>query len=294
MSVKLQLTQKGVHFTVAPKQYIRLVCPRCKQLQVKNWDDPEFYYSLTKQRGHCFRCELRVPSQKAFLALFNLSVLGGSIPRPAQEKPSILWPSPLPELCVPAYQSKRAKEYLGGRNIYRKEIERYGILFCRDGWYADRIIIPVFSHRKSYCTFVSRTINSTLPAGRKVYEFCSKSGISHLLFNLCFFRHQSTVWLTEGTFDAFHTFPYSVATFGKHISDPQINLLKLKGFTRVVLMWDWDAWATTPDLWNGVISRLKRHFFVTPVKLPHQGTDPTNYSMDELKTMVQDVRITIN
>lgn len=286
MSVKIQLTQKGIHFTNAPKNYIRLICSKCQKLQVKNWDDPEFYFSLSNKRGHCFRCDFKVKNEKEFLALYNLSPSGFALSIPSDTKKPILWPSQLPEDCVPAFQSKKAKEYLQTRNINRHAVEQFGILFCRAGWYENRLIIPIFNHRKTYTTFVSRTIEDLKLANRKKYEFPKSNGISHLLFNLCFFNQQSTVWLVEGVFDAFHTFPYSVASFGKHISDQQIALLRMKGFTRVVLMWDWDAWQTTPDLWNMAVKRLKKFFFVSEVKLPKPNTDPTAYSLDELKMMV--------
>lgn len=291
MSVKIQLAQKGIYFTSASKNYIRMICPKCQKLQVKNWDDPEFYFSLTYKRGHCFRCDLKVKTEKEFLTLFNLRPLGFSLNVPTDTKKSIIWPTPIPEDCVPAYQSKKAKTYLGERHLGKQDIERYGILFCRGGWYGDRIIIPVFNHRKAYCTFVSRTITDTLPHDRKKYEFPRASGISHLLFNLNFFRSESVVWLVEGTFDAFHTFPYSVATFGKHISDAQINLLRMKGFRRVVLCWDYDGWHDTPDLWNNAVKRLKKYFFVTEVKLPDQGTDPTAYHLKDLQDMARGMHI---
>lgn len=286
-AIKIQLSKKGVHFTTAKKGYIRLLCPSCEKLRVKNWDDPELYYHPARKRGRCFRCDLRVKNEKEFLALFDLRPLGFSLNIPTEVKKEVRWPTPLPDDCVPAYQSKRAMTYLANRHMHHKHVERYGILFCRSGWYGQRLIIPVFNHRQAYCTYVSRTIEDALPETRKKYEFPPGSGISHLLFNLCFFQRQSTVWITEGPFDAFHTFPYSVATFGKHISESQINLLRIRGFQRVVLMWDWDAHATTPALWARAVQRLKKHFFVTEAKLPREDTDPTNYTLSELKDIVR-------
>ena len=286
MSIKLLLAEKSIHFSNASNQEIRLICPHCEKLQSKNWDDPKLYYNIIKRKGHCFRCNLDVHSEKEILTLFNITVLSKLSLDIPQEKPAIQWPSALPESCIPAYKNPAALAYLRSRNLTIHDIKQFGILYCQEGWYIDRIIIPVFDHRKQYKTFVSRNVGP-LGLHRKKYEYPKYCGISHLLFNLHFLAGKHTIWLTEGIFDALHTFPYSVATFGKHLSDTQMNLLKMHGCLRIVLMWDNDAHSVTPDLWKKAVARLKKYFFVTEVKLPLANTDPTNYTMEDLHSLVR-------
>lgn len=296
MLVKILLKRHRIVYISEPHNEIRLQCPNCENLQIKNFDDPKFYYNTVKQKGHCFRCELGISTQAEFFDLFHLRGREKGLSVGIRQKHQVTekgngesWPTPLPE-TIPAYKSKSASIYLQSRGLDRASIERFGILFCRSGWYANRLVVPVFNHQHKYCTFVTRTIEEQIPDDRKKYEFPRSSGISKLLYNLHFSRNKTTVWLVEGVFDAFHTFPYSVATFGKHISEKQITLLRLCGIQRVVLMWDYDAWHDTQDLWHRAITRLRKHFLVNAVQLPNPGTDPTNYSLQELVSMVRRVR----
>jgi hypothetical protein len=109
--------------------------------------------------------------------------------------------------------------------------------------------------------------------------------ISKLVYGLGFplLRQQSSVYLVEGVFDVFHCWPRAVGTFGKHLSQAQVNVLRTVGVQEVYLLWDAESWQTTPDLWDHAVKKLSSYFLTVPVQLPH--STPTEYSMAALDTL---------
>jgi len=131
----------------------------------------------------------------------------------------------------------KAEEYLLDRGLSKKTINKYKIRYCYDGQYAGRIIVPCF-YKEDLVTFVARDIFGSSsrkylnPKGNKQSDF---------LFNWGAAGSEQVV-LTEGVFDAISAgeVSYSVASFGKSLSERQISLLN--GFKRVIFYWDLDAY----------------------------------------------------
>lgn len=116
-----------------------------------------------------------------------------------------------------------------------------------------RVIFPVFDLEGKMRTAVGRTISK-----KEKYAWAAWPGSepAENLWPLGFWSPYKNEWtpcdyrdehvvLTEGVFDAHAvnslTSYYSVCTFGKKISDDQIQLLQKAGVERVILAWDKNA-----------------------------------------------------
>lgn len=277
------LKQRRISYEHLGTAEITLACPRCARLGHRT-DNSRLFYNVKKRLGHCWRCGWG-GKEHDFLALLKLDTLQVSdVPTPDTPRPRLQRLSPLPAEVIPAYKHKRARHYLESRQVSLQEMKKFALLYCPDGYFQDRIIIPVCDRKGNYRTFVSRAIEST---AEKKYLFPKGSTVSRLLYNLHFVTRRS-VWLTEGVFDAIHCFPYAVATFGKHISDYQMLLLRLHHIDTVYLLWDHDAWQATPELWQRAVARLRAYFFTYQVKLP--ADTPTEYDVDSLKALCRKSR----
>jgi hypothetical protein len=192
-----------------------------------------------------------------------------------------------PEICLACPQCARLGLKTENPRLFFHTRKRVGHCF-RCGWGGTQEALldllkvrpgPVFDRQGNYRTFVSRAIDSH---AEKKYLFPKGAAISHLLYNLHFIQG-SSVWLTEGIFDAIHCYPHAVATFGKYLSAFQLMLLRLHGIDTVYLLWDAEAWQQSPDLWNRAVTQLKNYFFTYPVKLARDT--PTEYTLHELKQL---------
>ena len=132
---------------------------------------------------------------------------------------------------------KEARRYLSSRGIGKDVAKKFGIHFCYDGEFAGRIIIPCF-YQGDLVTFVARDLY-----GHSDRKYLNPKGNkqSDFLYNYDSIKGD-TVVLVEGVFDAIHNSQVAptVASFGKSLSNRQINLLN--GFRRVIFYWDLDAY----------------------------------------------------
>ena len=209
------------------------------------------------------------------------------------DDPLVRVESRLPPSTVTAWESQFGRAYLKSRNITKEQSEFYGLLYTPEGYFGRRVLVPVCNFFGEYRTFVARAIDKD---AEKKYLYPKGCKISTLLYNLHHMgmragaQRKRPVWLVEGVFDAIHCAPLAVATFGKHISDSQIRLLRRLDPTYVVLLWDWDAWHETPALSNDAVWRIGQYFDTYLVQLPKENSDPTNYTMPELFRLVKNAR----
>lgn len=134
--------------------------------------------------------------------------------------------------------------YLAQRGIRFSDVQQYGLFWCDQGRYVNRLIFPVWEQgqlvywqaRAMWEGEGRRFIKSLNPLPTP-----GMSGASEVLFNLDVARQYERVVLTEGPIDAIHVGPDAVATFGKKISLAQILKLCYAGVKAIDLMWDADA-----------------------------------------------------
>lgn len=258
---------------------IALECPKC--VDAAHSDNKKLFFNIFKKQGHCKRCGLKVYTERELLALLNIHDLHNGEIMPIVEAPQkIKHIIPPPRESIPAHTSREARAYLTSRGLSIADMKKFGMLYCEEGFYGQRIIAPICDRKGNYRTWVSRSI---LPSVSKKYLYPKGTATSRLLYNLHFVRQTNKVVIVEGIFDAIHFFPYAVASFGKQIYDAQISLLRLHGITTVHLMFDAEAYQETPELWEKAVKKLSQHFFTFPVKL--ERDTPTEHGVEELKRL---------
>jgi hypothetical protein len=236
----------------------------------------KLYFNTQKNVGECKRCGW-VANAKALCEALSISsreILALPVLKLQAQKSHI---QPPPSGCIEAWKHPSSRAYLLSRGIQKEKTQEYCIYFCADGYYSNRLIIPVFDRHGNYRSFVSRTIYQDTPKYKYPYQSC----VHKLLYNIDQVQG-SSVWLVEGVFDAIHCAALgAVATFGKQISQAQIQLLRVCGFREVYLCWDAESHIETPELWQRAVQKLSLHFVVKEVTLP--SMTPTEYLITELR-----------
>jgi len=168
------------------------------------------------------------------------------------------------------------------------QIVEYKVGFCATGYYRGRIVVPVY-HLGSLVNWVARAISATNP--KKVLTPPGNEQYSYV-FNLEKIWGHDTAVVTEGVFDCLAAGNKAVATFGKKITDTQVNVLIDAGVRHLILTWDSDA---QQEIWDN-FNQLRMAFdSVLVVELP-TGADPAsighNGMVELLKTAHAPRRLT--
>lgn len=176
--------------------------------------------------------------------------------------------------------------YLRQRGIFWSDVVDFGLFYCDSGWYAGRLIIPVWEQGRMVYWQARAMGESADPRFRKTLNPPTQIGIAHpteVLMNLDRARHYRRVAIVEGPIDCIHAGPSSVATFGKKLSYVQAMKLRIAGVRRVDLMWDGPSEGEP----NGAVPemiqtahRLAGIFDVRLVWLPRG--DPGDYTRTDL------------
>jgi len=144
----------------------------------------------------------------------------------------------LPGNMVKASESREAMSYLASRDVF--DIERWNIGYCEGGWYAKRLIFPIFNFRNELKGFVARAIDDRKP--KYQYPFGMKTG--ELLYNLVALAddREGALVVNEGIFDVIKVSDAGyncVGLLGSSLSEKQFKMLK--GWWEFILMLDRDA-----------------------------------------------------
>jgi hypothetical protein len=133
--------------------------------------------------------------------------------------------------------------YLQKRGISAEDVELFGLYWCDDGRYANRLVFPVWEEG-SHVYFQARAMWEP-PSGdksfRKVLNPPRMPGVAvsnEVLLNLDTARLYPRVVLTEGPVDCVRAGPDAVCCFGKTISGVQIAKLARAGVRALDIMWD--------------------------------------------------------
>ena len=236
-----RLSSLGIPHLVTNGGEIRIDCPFC--------EDKKKHLYMNAQKGvfHCFRCEESGSIRYLFRILegdeggdIRLGVLMQADDGEAGDL--IEMPDGYCTDFVYDPEGKKALEYLRGRGLEDRIIERYHIGYGAWGKYRGRILIPLF-HRGVLVSFVARAYHQGLSP--KILNPSSEEAPSpsNYLFNLDQAIFYPKVVLTEGVFDALATGVIdqeycAVASLGKHLTERQAELLCESGFEELVFAWD--------------------------------------------------------
>jgi len=272
-------------------------CPWC------HWKRQSFYLNVEKGVFKCHYCSesgwaidvvrqvLRLPTSEAIQRVLDARAsIYETDPyeddevflddEPEEEPPpSITLPTPWFKLAGNDSFSARPYRKYAMTRMTEGQMERYGVGYSPSGRWADRIIVPV-EYAGRIVTFVARAIYDDMtpkvdtPPGNEQYSY---------LFNLERVWGQKTVIITEGVFDALAVPEYSVATFGKKVTDEQVALLVTAGVKNLIIAWDADAQTEIYDTYL----RLRYKFDkVQAIELP-EGEDPSSLGHDDMVEMLE-------
>lgn len=189
---------------------------------------------------------------------------------------------PLPDEFIPARVGHRWRDlpaYFRERGIGPKRAVRYGIGWCEDGYFRDRLVVPV-TRDGDVMFFVARYMAARPPKGMKKTLYPKGAKPGRYLFNFERARHCHTIRIVEGVLDAVHIGRTAVATFGTSMSQYQLELLMRTAAREVVIMWDRDAIDKARDL----AVRLADLWRVRVVELP-DARDPDEHTIEDLREM---------
>ncbi len=162
-----------------------------------------------------------------------------------------------------------------------KQMVEYKVGFTAIDYYRGRIVVPVY-YLGALVNWVARSIRDSK---KKVLTPPCNDQYSYL-YNLEKVWGREQVVITEGVFDCLALDDMAVATFGKKVTDTQVNALVNAGVKELVLAWDSDA---QKEIWD-TYQRLRATFDrVTAVELP-QGEDPSGVGRAGMVQYVKEAR----
>lgn len=207
---------------------------------------------------------------------------------------------PLPDEFIPVRADHRRRDipdYFRERGIGPKKALRYGLGWCEQGYFRDRLVVPV-TRGDEVAFFVARYMRAKPPlchgkalscarcggvdehkrVKKTLYPKGSKPG--RHLFNYDRARFCPVIRIVEGVLDAIHVGESAVATFGTSLSQYQLELLMRTAAHEVVIMWDRDALEKAREL----ADRLADLWRVRVVELP-DARDPDEHSPESLREL---------
>ncbi len=189
---------------------------------------------------------------------------------------------PLPDEFIPVEHGWKRRDlprYFTERGIGPKKAHRYGLGWCDDGYFENRMVVPVTSGGEVEF-FVARYMKAKPPKGVKKTLYPKGAKPGRFLFNYDRARFCETIRIVEGALDAVHVGRSAVATFGTTLSQYQLELLMRTAAREIVIMWDRDA----IDKARALADRLADLWTVRVVELP-DARDPDEHSLEDLKRM---------
>lgn len=276
---------------------VAFFCPSCHHRKPKlqvNLDRS----SKTFGKWHCWICsETHSTKGKNLFTLFKkfnasrdqvreLASLLGQRVRISNE-PTVKKLVSLPKQYIPLWQEsnelgrRHALVYLARRGFGIDDIIKYGIGYCEDGEYRNRIIIPSFDKDARLNYFIARSYfdNTSLKYLNPEVE---KSEI--ILFEI-FINFDLPVTVVEGIFDAMKVRHNAVPILGKSVPDALIKRLT-ENHTSVNIYFDPDAKLTSLKIAEKLINAGLEAFIVDP----DPQRDPGEMTTYANKLLIEDRR----
>ena len=232
-----------------------IACPLCYS------EDPKLYISVESGIFLCFRCDARGGLRSLLIDVCEMTPneaipLEMTLATGPKRRPGLTVQKPapatagveLPNTFRPLTMSDRdspAALYLAGRGIEMPQALALGIGYCLFGWYAYRVIVPVYT-RGAMRTFVARSWLKDISPKDKVL-MPPGSQAERALFGYDFWGDERgiDIVLVEGVFDAINVWnagvPRTLATLGAHVTELQRSLIKQLNPRHVILLRDRDT-----------------------------------------------------
>lgn len=217
----------------------------------------------------------------------------------------------LPRSFVPAYDADKLPSYFKERQITRSRAIRYDLGWAEDGFYRNRLIVPVVQEGR-LVTFHARYMQKKPPIttcescggeGKIDGDVCSHcdgtkrskpkkvrypkgSKTSYMLYNFDRSRRCKRIVIMEDTFSTMALgtgrITGGVGSFGTSISPHQLAMLLTTDAEEIVFMWDEDA----IDKAHEEAERLAEFWTTRVVELPN-SKDPDDYPYPQRPHLIE-------
>jgi len=137
---------------------------------------------------------------------------------------------------VAQIESKHAFKFLSKRGITNEDVIKYNIGFCKDGPYAERVIIPSYDELGKLNYFIARAYKDS-DRKYKNPPVASKDAIGFELY----INWDAPIILVEGMFDALTIKRNVIPLFGKVIHGKLMEKLVKSSVDRIYIALDNDA-----------------------------------------------------
>jgi DNA primase len=124
--------------------------------------------------------------------------------------------------------------YLANKRFSLEHIKPYGVGKCKFGNLKDRVVFPIYLNGE----LISYIAKTDIPDVPRSYTLCKTS---NLLYNYDIAKRFRTLVIVESVTDVIAVGSHSVALFGKHLSNLQLNLIIQGRFDKIIVCLDADA-----------------------------------------------------
>ncbi len=278
-------------------------CPKCGK------EEDHFNFNIATKKGGCLSCGfgihngialiqvLEQVSRKEARNIYLLGLVGKSKldaiedmltkknieePDETEEHQNVDLPEEF-ELMIDVLRDpvKKIPKVFFERRYPDYVISEYQLGFCLSGNYQARIIFPVYCAGKK--SFVARKTHEWM---NKKYKNPSGSKHSQLLYGYDLVSSQVIIFVCEGPTDVLRLRSYgwnAVCTFGKKISNVQIDLIFDLDPLEVVALFDGEAVKQNKKAFKKLSLRFKTSYILLP-----EDKDPDNISENELSRLYDD------
>lgn len=204
----------------------------------------------------------------------------------------------IPEVKLPQgfqmVDDRHYPAYVAERGISVTRAMRFRLGYCETGHYANRLIAPVYFARR-LVGFQARYMQKRPPidkaTGKRIKKTMHAKGakLSRVIYNWDTAKHQKRIVLVESPWAGIRIGRQGAATFGKHLSAAQLELLLKSEAEEVVFMWDRDADHAPGkggyDKSIAFAQKIAPLVKVRAVKMP-DGRDPDEMSLARIEKLI--------
>jgi len=216
-------------------------CPFCHHHK------PKLQISLLSQKWHCWVCDKKGRSLYTLLKLIRapralIDEVREYRPdykiKKVEENQNLYLPKEFKSFIFDSGKSvyyEQAAKFLKDRGVDATEIARYGIGYCTEGTYAERVIIPSYDKNGILNYFTARSFTGSN------YKYKNPPVSKDVIGFEFFVNWNEPIILCEGPFDALSIKRNAIPLFGKTIPTELLKKIYTKNVKEIYIVLDEDA-----------------------------------------------------
>ena len=216
-------------------------CPFCHHHK------PKLQISLLSQKWHCWVCDKKGRSLYTLLKLIRapkalIDEVREYKPKykrnKVEEQQTLYLPKEFKNFMTDPGSTryyKQAVKFLKDRGVDATEIARFGIGYCTDGPYSERIIIPSYDNDGILNYFTARSFTGSN------YKYKNPPVSKDVIGFEFFVNWNEPIILCEGPFDALSIKRNAIPLFGKTIPTELLKKIYTKNVKEIYIVLDEDA-----------------------------------------------------